>query len=168
LTRHNDGVGSYQRAAQAFAKTLKELGVKASEATPAFGRRAALDAVAGRIWDDHLGPMLESREVQELLGVTRQAVSDFRKRRRMLGLPRGDGRIRFPAFQFHRGKIRPEIAAVLIAFKDAKIGDYTQASWFRSPQSLLGNKTPAEWLERGGDRELLLEAARRAAFPLSW
>ncbi|MGH9380080.1 MAG: hypothetical protein ACRD2Z_05660, partial [Thermoanaerobaculia bacterium] len=60
-------------AAEAFRETLAELGI--DETDPelgdprALGRRGALLAVAGAVWRRHLGPLLSTKQVAELLGV---------------------------------------------------------------------------------------------------
>jgi hypothetical protein len=66
-------------AAASFKATLRELGVSGDE--PEFGdgaqlgQRAALVAAASVLWRQQLGPLLDIRQAQELLGVgSRQAV----------------------------------------------------------------------------------------------
>ena len=73
-------------AAAAFQQTLERFGFATSKAALGdpvdLGRRAALLAVADRIWRRQIGPLLDGRDVQRLLKVgTRQAVSDLVKRR---------------------------------------------------------------------------------------
>jgi|SRR5947209_11500834 len=161
-------------AAQAFEETLEELDLP--DSTPELqdprnlGRRAALLAVAKAVWGQYLGPLLEARDVQLLLGVrSRRAVSDLARRGRLLALNASDGRKVYPAFQFAKegGRPFPEIAQVLKIFAGAVETPYTIASWFVSPQDLLADKTPAAWLQEGGDPTLLFEAARRDAWRLA-
>src|SRR5919198_1853963 len=85
-------------AAESFQSTLRELGltrVSPDVGDPAkLGRRAALVAAAEAVWTKHVGPLFDAKQVQDLLGVeTRQAVSDLRGRRRLLGLPKESGRV---------------------------------------------------------------------------
>jgi hypothetical protein len=156
-------------AAAAFEETLEELGLseleREFEDPEELGRRAAL-LIAGRlIWDRHLGAMLDSRQVQELLGVrTRQAVNDLMKRGRLLGLPVKSRRWSFPSFQFS-GTGRPYaiLPDVLSAFEGVVTTPYTVASWFVSPHSLLEGQTPVAWLKSGGDADLVRQAAQRSA-----
>lgn len=153
-------------AVEAFADELRRLGAEpAPDEAAAFGRRAALLAAAERLWAAHLGPLLEGGQVQEILGVgTRQAVSDFARRRRLLALPSGDGRVRYPAWQFGpNGRPFPVMADVLGVFAAAEVDPHTVASWWVTPKPGLGNATPAEWLRRGRDEAAVLEEARRAA-----
>jgi hypothetical protein len=68
-------------AASAFWDALQDLGLAEGDSNlgdaAAFGRRAALLAAADLLWRRHLGTLLSTREVQQLLGgCTRQAVSD--------------------------------------------------------------------------------------------
>ncbi|MGH2350675.1 MAG: hypothetical protein ACRDJN_03560 [Chloroflexota bacterium] len=156
-------------AAAAFRDTLAELGVSASDgglSEPAeFGRRAALVAAADVLWRRHVGMLLDTHQVQQLLGGrTRQAVSDLVKRHRLLALPAADGRLHFPAFQFSpSGRPYPVIATVLDIFKDSALDPHTTASWFVTAKALLDGKSPAEWLRDGGDPQAVMEAARRTA-----
>lgn len=167
--RQSTTAGSYVTAARAFEDTLRKLRVMdagaPAETAAAFGSRAALLAAAGSLWSKHLGPLLQTRDVGQLLGGrTRQAVSDLAKRGRLLALPNEDGELRFPAFQFSEtGRPYPVLAGVLRQFAEVSVSPYTLASWFMTPQALLGRKTPAWWLKTGRDPGLLTEAARRAA-----
>jgi len=127
-------------------------------------------AAAEAAWTKHLGPLLEAKQVKELLGVgTRQAVSDLRSRGRLLGLRRQDGRVVYPAFQFGPGG-RPfsALPQVLELMGDrAALDAWTVASWFVSPQTLLDGATPADWLHRKRDPERVVRAARRTAARLA-
>ena len=156
-------------AAEAFQETLSELGI--DETDPelgdprSLGRRGALLAVAGAIWGRHLGPLLNTRQVAELLGVgTRQAVHDRVKRHRILALPTGEREHAYPAFQFgETGQPYPAIASVLEAFAVARLSSHTIGSWFMTAQPLLDGLTPARWIAEGRDDDRLIMAARRAA-----
>jgi nucleoid DNA-binding protein len=161
----DDAVG---RAATAFAETLRTLRIAESPADiedpVALGRRAALLASAGRIWRRQFGPLLDVQQAQELLGVgTRQAVHDLAKRQRLLGLPTRGGSSLYPAFQFAAdGRPYALLAELLPGFAAAEVDPYTTAAWFTTPQALLDNTTPAEWLRAGRDPAILQEAARRS------
>ncbi|MGQ0670241.1 MAG: hypothetical protein ACT4PO_11315 [Actinomycetota bacterium] len=123
-------------------------------------------AAAEVVWTKHLGPLLDARQVQDLLGVdTRQAVSDLRARRRMLGLPKESGRVVYPAFQFgDSGRPFELLPQVLEVFEErAHVDPWTIASWFVTPQAFLARMTPAEWLAKGEDPDLVVRAARRTA-----
>src|SRR5438105_3001247 len=91
-------------AAVAFEETLAELGVDERDLeinARELGRRGALLAVAATVWRRHLGPLLSTRQVAELLGVgSRQAVHDRLRRRRLLAVPTEEGDNAYPAFQF--------------------------------------------------------------------
>jgi len=161
-------------AAKAFEETLEELDLPDSAPElldpKSLGRRAALLAVAESVWGKHLGPLYEVQDVQRLLRVrSRQAVSDLAKRGRLLALNASGGRKVYPAFQFAKegGRPFPELSKVLEIFEGAVETPYTIASWFVSPQDILGDQTPSAWLQAGGDPPLLFEAARRAAWRLS-
>lgn len=159
-------------AAKAFVETLEGLGLPEDTADfsdPAtLGRRAALLVVSEAIWGKYLGPLLETEDVQTLLRVnSRQAVSDLAKRGRLLALNASGGRKVYPAFQFARGgRPFPEMADVMKIFSGAVETPYTIASWMVTSEPLLDGKTPAAWMQDGGDPEPLFEAARRMAWRL--
>lgn len=157
-------------AAESFQSTLRELGltrVSPDVGDPArLGRRAALVAAAEAVWTKHVGPLLYAKQVQDLLGVdTRQAVSDLRARRRLLGLPKESGRVVYPAFQFgNSGRPFETLPQILEVFEGrARVDPWTIASWFVTPQALLARMTPAEWLAKGEDPDLVVKAAHRSA-----
>lgn len=132
-----------------------------------LGERAALLAVAGQVWHRHLGPLLTSGDLQKLGGRSRQAVHDLVSRGRLLALPALGGSL-FPAFQVdRRGRPRPGMGEVLAVFEGAVESPLTVASWFRTPQPLLDDRTPADWLVAGEDTTRLVAAARRAAAHLA-
>ena len=118
-----------------------------------LGRRGALLAAADAIWTRRFGLLFDRQQAQEILGIrSRQAASQLVKRCRLLALPRSDGRLAHPAFQFSpSGRPYEAVAAILEAFAPADLSRYTLAGWFVTPQRLLGGATPAEWLRRGRD-----------------
>lgn len=160
---------SMSAAADAFEEALTELGFDDGDLDigdpRSLGRRAALLAVAGTVWRRHLGPLLTTKQVAELLGVTtRQAVSDRVKRHRILALPAGERELTYPAFQFSaNGEPYRAMASVLEVFSTAKLSPHTIASWFVTPQRALDGAAPAEWMAENRGAERLLVAARRAA-----
>jgi hypothetical protein len=160
-------------AGRAFARALAALGLSGDEEgfdADELGRRGALLATSDLVWRERLGRLLTRDEVQEILGLqTRQAVFDLAKRGRLLALPTQSGRAHYPAFQFdlERGRTYPALTKALMLFREAEVNPYSAASWFCEPQSLLGERTPAQWmLERRSD-ETLIETARRSAAPLA-
>jgi len=156
-------------AGAAFEQTLAELGVDESDPAigdaDSFGRRAALLAISGTVWRRHLGPLLDTKQVAELLGVrTRQAVNDRVRRHRILALPTQDRGLTYPTFQFDaRGQPYAALAPVLEVFSAARLSPYTISSWFVTRQPALDGCTPAEWLAKTGDVERLVTSARRSA-----
>lgn len=134
-----------------------------------LGERAALLALAEAARRRHVDALLDTHQVQALMGVgTRQAVSDRARRGGLLMLPTTAGRVGYPAFQFGPGgQPYPAVPRVLEVFAGIEADPWTVASWFQRPQALLGDATPAEWLGRGGSDDSLLEAARRTAAKLA-
>lgn len=154
-------------ATEAFEEALTGLGLDAHldelGDLRALGRRAALLAVAGTVWERHLGPLLTSRQVAELLGgTTRQAVSDRVARGRILALPEGR-ELTYPAFQFDaRGRPYAALPAVLEVL-GPHLSPHSIGSWFVTAQADLDGATPVAWLAEGRGDEAVVEAARRTA-----
>jgi hypothetical protein len=161
--------GTITTAAVEFERALRDLGFSGDEPElgdgAALGRRGALLAVSELIWQRRLGDMFDTKQVQALLsGCTRQAISDFVKRKRLLAVSDAKGRLRFPAFQFMpTGRPFPIVADVLREFSAADVSPYTTAAWFVTPQPLLDGETPAQWLRAGSAGAIVVEAARRSA-----
>jgi len=156
-------------AATAFEQTLHDLGFSGDEPelgdAAELGKRGALLAVSDVVWKRHLGPMLDCKQVQMMLGgCTRQAISDLAKRKRLLALPDAKGRLRFPSFQFtSTGRPLACLADILELFAMADVNPYTFASWFVTPQPMLAGESPVCWLRSGRDVSVVVEAARRTA-----
>ena len=74
-------------------------------------QRVALAAAAGAPWQRQLGPLLDIRQAQRLLGVrSRQAVHDLIQRHRLLGLTTEARRTFVPMLQFTKaGRPYPAI-----------------------------------------------------------
>jgi hypothetical protein len=120
-------------------------------------------------WIRVLGPLFNREEVRRVLHLRNaREVGALQTQGQLLTLNSFEGQTLYPAFQFNAaGKPYPEIAKVLEIFSGAVETPYTIASWFVSPQDLLDDKTPAAWLQEGGDPTLLFEAARRTAWRLA-
>jgi hypothetical protein len=148
-------------AALEFDRTLQEIG---AELAPEAGRRAALAAAADLLWESHLGPLYDTKQVRQLMEVSRQAINERVKRGTLLALPQENGDYLYPAFQFgRRGAPKKAIVEALTAFPRSPADRHTVASWFVSREPLLEQQTPVEWADRGGSVETLLTAAQRAA-----
>jgi excisionase family DNA binding protein len=153
------------------ARGVKVLEQRSSAELFEVGQRAAQLALALFVEDSRLGPMLETGEVCEQLGVTRQAVAKAVDAGRLIALPAGRTR-RFPAWQFAFGaetQIRHEVAEIVTAFQEGypEVRPNHIASWAMTSQPELKDMTPSAWLEEAGPREPLLDAARRAGWALA-
>jgi hypothetical protein len=161
-------------AAASFKATLRELGLSGDEPelgdAARLGQRAALVAAAGALWQRHLGPLLEMRQAQGLLGVgSRQAVHDLIQRHRLLALQTEDRRTLLPLFQFSEtGRPYQAVPPILRLFAGAEATGWTVASWFTTPSADLEDLTPIAWIRAGRDHDTVLDAARAAAAPLRW
>lgn len=151
------------RAAQAFDETLHRLGIDEHELdAESFGRRAAMLAAGELLWERELGPSLKTRDVEEMLGCSRQAVSERVKRHRLLAFPGNEGN-EFPAFQFGSDGAPlvglPEILQELLPLAQTP---YTVAAWLAGPEDELEEERPIDAL-RSGDVEAVQTVARHFA-----
>ena len=153
-------------AGQAFEAALAELvGAGAPPSDPtSLGRNAALEAVAGSLWDDSVGPFYDSDGVRHLLGgVSKQAVSDRVHRHRLLALRTGSGRLVYPAFQFDRRSMVTGLAKVLAVVAPDDTEGWYVASWLTTPDPNIDNLTPVEALKAGRSAEVEAAASDVAA-----
>jgi hypothetical protein len=135
------------------------------------GRRAVHLAIAPFLWDEKLGQMLDTGEVTDRLGVSRQAVAKAVDAGRLIALPAGKTR-RFPIWQFSftdHLEIRPQVAELVAAFREVypEVHPLQIAGWARTPQPELDGISPEVWLDEAGDLEPALVAARRTASALA-
>ena len=132
------------------------------------GSIAALDAVAGTLWNDTAGPFFDSDGVRALLGdITKQAVSDRVRRHRLLGLRTGSGRLVYPAFQFDGRHVVRGFPETLMVIAPDDVEGWYVVSWFTTADPELGGRSPIEAL-RQGDLPAVLAAARRRRCKHSW
>jgi hypothetical protein len=135
-----------------------------------LGQRAARSAVAPLAWRVLVGETLDTTQVAQLLGVSRQAIAKRVRTLSLLGLP-GRGITHFPVWQFDldRSQVKPSVKEILSAFAEAlESFDPVVASWARSPQGEdLEGLTPEERLQKGLKEDVLVEAAKSAAAALA-
>jgi hypothetical protein len=169
--RADEGISAAESVADVFVEELTShaelLGKLDDEEAMRLGRRAAADVLAGARWAQVVGDRLDTSQVTQLLGVTRQALAKRQQTGSLLGLP-GDGTTWYPTWQLDsdKGRIRPEVRDVLGAFRDRLDGmdPLVIAAWATTPQDEdLAGETPAQWLRAGRDQDQLRRAAERAA-----
>ena len=154
-------------AASAFEDALADIvGSTRLPDDPAdAGRRAALNAVSGAMWTDHLGPFYNTEGVMALLGgVSKQAVHDRVRRHRLLALRTDSGRLVYPTFQFvgHAPVTGLDKVLAIVLPDDAE--SWMVASWLCTPDPALGS-TPVAAL-RAGHHDPVCAAARDLASAL--
>lgn len=103
------------------------------------------------------GQPLNSQEVAELLGMTRQAVDKKRNHDRLLGLSLGKRGYRYPAWQFKDEGILSGWESVLAALTE--ISPWGKLQFMLSKDLRLEGKTPLECLQIG-ETEKVVAAAK--------
>ncbi|MDQ1738367.1 MAG: hypothetical protein QOE53_19 [Pseudonocardiales bacterium] len=113
-----------------------------------------------------LGPFYTTRSVTKWLGITRQALDQRVRARKMLGCPTSDGGQRvYPVWQFTEdGHSIPHLAELLDALHEGIDDPWTWATWLAAPVPGRFDGMPAHrWLTQGRDAEPVLTEARRTA-----
>ena len=128
----------------------------------------ALPIYSAQAWVAHLGPMYDVEGVRRLLGrpahpVSRQAVS---KRRGLLALTTGSGRVVYPAFQFAGGSPMPHLARLMAELPESAVSRWTVASWLVSAEPTLDDQRPIDVLA-AGEADAVVRAARAWAAALA-
>jgi|GEM_PF-674459 len=154
-----------ERATEAFSRRLAELVASAGlpqEAPEPLGERAGLAAAASALWTDHAGPFLDTEGVAAILdGVSKQAISQRVRGRRLLALRTGSGRLVYPLWQFRDGTPLTGLGEVLTTAgydPGRPATGWTLASWLVTEDPDLG-AAPRDLLA-AGNLEAVLTAAR--------
>lgn len=100
------------------------------------------------LWVEHLGAFYDTDALRHLLArdgepVSRQAVH---KRKGLLALTTGSGRVVYPALQFRHRTPAPGLARVLEELPEDRVSRWTVASWLISPEADLDGERPIEVL----------------------
>ena len=156
-----DRTATHQELVQAFARELSLRDPDGSQAralgdaSPLIEQAVARLLGASAAWSSLLGPVFDARGVQEILGVTRQAVS----KRRLLALTTGSGRVVYPAFQFTGSGVVPGIADLVSTLDEDLVSPWTVAAWLVSPAVELEDQRPIDLLTGGEPAPVLALAA---------
>jgi hypothetical protein len=120
------------------------------------------------LWLELIGPLLETEQVQQMLGLSREEVEEATSRKLLLALKNQRGAIRYPAIQFSSsGELLPAISAILEIFDGAVQTPSTVASWLVSPKEYLDGDTPVAWLRGGRNPRVVIAGAEQAAARLA-
>lgn len=155
------GEGARDTLVAAFAEELALRDPDGSRAAALAGADVVVEQAVARLldasmaWGEHLGPVYDVRGVQEILGVTKQAVS----KRRLLALTTSSGRVVYPAFQFTARGVVPGLPEVVAMLDDSLVSPWTVASWLVSPSTELDSAAPIEVLASGETGPVLALAA---------
>ena len=118
--------------------------------------------MATTAWNDHVGPFLDTEGVSALLdGVSKRAVWQRVRGRRLLALKTSSGRLVYPLWQFRDGAPLPGLADILVAagYDPARpVTGWTVACWLATGDPDLGGSPSA--LLVAGRLEPVLAAAR--------
>ena len=152
-----------------FEKEVTRLGVtESSEPAKVLAKRAALGVAAEGIWEDAIGPLLTTRDVGQLLGVSRQALSQKANEGQILRLRDERNQIRYPAWQFNTvtQRVFDAVPRVCSIFQEADVDPWMAASFFTTGQPELDGQPPFKLLRENNTFEIE-DAARRTCETLA-
>ncbi len=120
---------------------------------------------ARRVWEAHIGPILTPRQMLDITGWSKQALSQAVQAHRVLRLEAEDG-----TFGYWSGGVtettphRPHrgVKETLTAWATAEMDSWTIASWLSTTQPELGDRTPHQALV-DGDWDAVVTLAQQAA-----
>lgn len=152
---------------EAFATqhdVLRDLSVKEARQ---LGLEAARSLLATLRWNQAIGDRLSTREVTELLHVSRQALAKRVQSGGLLALP-GSRTTWYPSWQFDRAHrdVRRCVREILAEFRRALGDDFdplTIATWMNSPNSELDDMSPGEWVAKDAPSAPVIDLAREFA-----
>jgi hypothetical protein len=149
--------------AESYAESGRSLGELGSPQQ--IAKRMVATVPSPSAWDDLLGPFYSTSKITRLLGnVSRQAITDRRKRRTLLGLRTADGAIVYPVFQFNEhNEVLPGLALILQCFDPEVVDDWTVAGWLVAPQGSLDRASVMEWVAAGRPIETVVHLAQAQA-----
>jgi len=103
------------------------------------------------------GGAVPVEEAAAMLGLTRQAIDRRRRGGRLIGLTMGRRGYLYPVWQFGEHGTIPGLEETLAALDS--FGPWSQVSWFISPNTRLGGRSPLSVL-REGQVEQVVRAAQ--------
>jgi hypothetical protein len=111
-----------------------------------------------------IGPVFETADLVEWLGITKQALHARAGRRTVVAVKTSDGHTVFPEWQFAAdGAVLPGVADALRALAAAGMDDATNAMWFTGASPALDGKSAAQWLTERRDPAAVVRAAKQTA-----
>lgn len=152
-----------QRLRQVATTTSEPLEIVLGPAEELAARVASVVPVVNSL-AQAVGPVYRQSGLAKACGLTRQAVNDWVRNRRVLALTTSDDVVLIPAFQFDR-HLRPwrGIDQVLAILTPDVVDEWTLASWLTAPQATLNGESVIDRIASGDVTSAvkLAEAARR-------
>lgn len=112
---------------------------------------------------DVLGPFYSSAGVIRMLGISKQALDDRRRRGTILAARTAEGVWVYPSFQFDlpNHRVRPSLTPVLSALHEAP--RWGAALWLVTPHPELGGQSPLDAVEVGKAQSVVVLAQQYVA-----
>jgi hypothetical protein len=140
--------GFHHRLSEIPAHLLSSLWPEQAEQ---LGARAAVAAVAPRMWANVAGDRLATADLVQALGVSRQALAKRVANGTLLGLP-GRGTTLYPTWQFEvtadTVRVRRPVAEAFAAWVEeaGALDPYAVIAWAQTRQPELDDLTPLQYL----------------------
>lgn len=142
-------------------RIVTDFSPEAREATANAAARAV--EAANRI-NSRIGPLYTAERVRaELGGLSRQALYQRVKARRLLRVTTADEKTLYPAFQFSSGQLLPGLGDLLQILLSADADGWTVAYWLTAVHHRFGDQTALDVLSSGQPHDVeTLKAIARA------
>lgn len=110
------------------------------------------------------GPFYDTPGLTRWLNVTRQAIDNRVRNKRLLACKTADGKWVYPSWQFdENGHVLDGVRDAAIPLFDIGFDGWAVAKWFSAPNPDLDDDTAANRLARGDSTEDVVRLARRDA-----
>ncbi|MFM7127653.1 MAG: hypothetical protein ACKOA6_14945 [Actinomycetota bacterium] len=162
-SKHSDGVrrsgdiAYAETVVQALRERLRQVSTSSGESLESvLGPAEELAArVAAVVPQAHplsaaIGPVYRQAGLAKACGVTRQAVNEWVRSRKVLSLTTADDVVVIPAYQFDR-HLKPYsgIGQILQILTSEVVDEWTLASWLTAPQARYHSESVLDLIARG-------------------
>ncbi|PZU04715.1 MAG: hypothetical protein DI630_00955 [Gordonia sp. (in: high G+C Gram-positive bacteria)] len=129
----------------------------------AIARSMAAALPSSHIYDQLIGPFYDTSGLTQWWGVSRQAVAKSVAAGTIIACRLDGGGWVYPTWQFtDSGTVHPDLITLWSTLRGAA-DPWTCATWLRSPQSDLDDRTAVDWVVAGHPLEPALKLARADA-----
>lgn len=110
---------------------------------------------------DRIGPVYTTAALARWKGISRQALHNAQRQRRVLAFKTADGAWLYPAYQFGpRGEYLPDLPTVLALLDPSGADPTTPILWLNQPHEAWGGQTGAQRMRAGRTADVMPAASQ--------